>query len=110
MTSLWQIATLNRPELRDPEWRPVIPHRLRTADDDDDSLDMFAAIRHGDLLVHHPYDDFTASVERFVVQAVDDPDVLAIKQTVYRTSGDSRSCRRSSAPPSAASRPSGWWR
>lgn len=89
MTSLWQIATLNRPELRDPEWRPVVPHRLRTADEDDESLDMFAAIRHGDLLVHHPYDDFTASVERFVVQAVDDPDVLAIKQTVYRTSGDS---------------------
>ncbi|MFN8121177.1 MAG: polyphosphate kinase 1 [Thermoleophilia bacterium] len=88
MTSLWQIANLPRPELRDPEWRPVVPHRLRSADDDD-SLDMFAAIRGGDILVHHPYDDFTATVERFVVQAVDDPDVLAIKQTVYRTSGDS---------------------
>lgn len=88
MTSLWQIATLPRPELRDPEWRPVVPHRLRGADDDE-SLDMFAAIRGGDILVHHPYDDFTATVERFVVQAVDDPDVLAIKQTVYRTSGDS---------------------
>ena len=50
---------------------------------------MFAAMRAGDLLVHHPYDSFATSVERFVQQAVDDPDVLAIKMTVYRTSDDS---------------------
>ena len=87
-TCLWSVATLDRPELRDPEWRPAVPWRLRV-DEGDEPLDMFAAIRSGDLLVHHPYDDFTASVERFVVQAVDDPNVLAIKQTVYRTSGDS---------------------
>jgi polyphosphate kinase len=74
-------------ELRYPPWTPVTPPRL--LGEDDEPCDMFATIRQEDLLVHHPYDSFASSVERFVEQAVADPDVLAIKQTVYRTSDDS---------------------
>jgi len=86
-TSLWALAGLDRSELRDPRWEPRTRPRLRP--EEGERLDIFAVIRDGDVLVHHPYDDFTTSVERFVEQAVEDPAVLAIKQTVYRTSGDS---------------------
>ena len=74
-------------ELRYTPWTPVTQPRL--LGEDDEPCDMFATIRQEDLLVHHPYDSFSSSVERFVEQAVADPDVLAIKQTVYRTSDDS---------------------
>jgi len=74
-------------ELRDPPWTPVTQSRLHA--DPGERPDLFAAIRTGDLVVHHPYDSFKNSVERFVKQAVDDPDVLAIKLTVYRTSDES---------------------
>jgi len=74
-------------DLRFDPWTPVTQPRLQA--EDDEPLDMFAAIRQADILVHHPYDSFATSVERFVEQAVADPDVLAIKQTVYRTSDDS---------------------
>ena len=74
-------------EHRYPPWTPVTQPRL--LGEDDEACDMFATIRQEDLLVHHPYDSFATSVERFVEQAVADPDVLAIKQTVYRTSDDS---------------------
>jgi polyphosphate kinase len=86
-TMLWALATMDRPDLRDPPWEPRTRPRLRP--EDGEKLDLFAVIRDGDVLVHHPYDDFHSSVERFVEQAVEDPSVLAIKQTVYRTSGDS---------------------
>src|SRR6185312_1334651 len=65
-------------ELRYSPWSPVTQPRLQG--EDDDPADVFAAIRRADILVHHPYDSFGTSVERFVEQAVSDPDVLAIKQ------------------------------
>ncbi len=86
-TSLWMLAGMDRPGLRDVRWEPRTRTRLRP--EEGERTDMFAAIRNGDILVHHPYDDFHTSVERFVEQAVEDSNVLAIKQTVYRTSGDS---------------------
>jgi polyphosphate kinase len=85
-------------ELRDRPWTPVTPPRLQPASEavatppgetGDEEPDVMAAMRKGDILVHHPYDSFATSVERLVEQAVADPKVLAIKQTVYRTSDDS---------------------
>ncbi len=85
---LIELAELDRPRLRWRGWRPIAHPRLRSSPAGD-LPDVFAAIREGDLLVHHPYSSFAHSVERFLVQASEDPDVLAIKQTLYRTSGDS---------------------
>jgi polyphosphate kinase len=87
LTDLWQIVKLpGFAELRDPPWSSVTQPRLRG--EEGEKADMFAAMRHGDILVHHPYDSFTTSVGRFVDQAANDPDVLAIKLTIYRTSDD----------------------
>src|SRR3954463_4648041 len=88
LTGLWSIAELDRPDLKPAPWSPVTPPRL-IPPDEDEPADVFAAIRAGDILVHHPYESFAASTERFITQAADDPDVLTIKQTLYRTSGDS---------------------
>ena len=88
MGALWQIVKLpGMPELRNAPYAPVTHPRLMRHEGE--RADVFAAMRDGDVLVHHPYDSFATSVERFVEQAVADPNVLAIKQTVYRTSDDS---------------------
>ena len=88
LTGLWQLYSLDRPDLKSPIHAPVTPARLLPLDEDE-PVDVFAQIRAGDLMVHHPYESFAASVERFIDQAADDPEVLTIKQTLYRTSGDS---------------------
>ncbi len=80
MSSLWAVANLNRPELRDPPFVPSVPPQLRDVKTTDE---LFAVIRKGDILLHHPYDSFKPVLD-FVNAAATDPDVLAIKQTLYR--------------------------
>jgi polyphosphate kinase len=84
---LWALLKLDRPDLKDEPWAPVTQARL--AANDDEKVDIFKVIADGDVLVHHPYDSFSTSVEEFVRQASRDPKVLALKLTLYRTSGDS---------------------
>ncbi len=86
LSSLWQLYALDRLELKDEAFVPSTHPRLAEGEK---AADFFAALREGDVLVHHPYDSFATSVQRFVEQAAADPQVLAIKQTLYRTSGDS---------------------
>lgn len=86
LSGLGVLTKVSRPDLRFSPWQPQVPARLMT--DDDKPVDLFAEIRKADILLHHPYESFTASVERFIDQAVADPNVLAIKHTIYRTSGD----------------------
>jgi len=81
-SALWSLVGIEAPALHDPPFTASIPRRLRGA------TDLFAVIREGDLMLHHPYQSFDPVVQ-FVRQAAADPDVLAIKQTLYRTSGNS---------------------
>jgi polyphosphate kinase len=88
LTDLWQLHALDGfGELRDPPWTPVVPGPFHA--EEGEKADVFEAMRAGDRLVHQPYESFTSSVQRFLAQAVDDPDVLAIKLTVYRTDDES---------------------
>ncbi|MBV9514158.1 MAG: RNA degradosome polyphosphate kinase, partial [Mycobacteriaceae bacterium] len=86
LSSLWQIYGLDRPDLKDP---PFVPATHAAFGERETPKSIFATLRDGDVLVHHPYDSFSTSVQRFIEQAAADPNVLAIKQTLYRTSGDS---------------------
>jgi polyphosphate kinase len=87
LTALWIVYNLDRPELKEEPFVPVTPGRMMSSDGD--ATDIFSVIRRGDVLVQHPYESFSESVEEFIAQASRDPHVLAIKQTLYRTSGDS---------------------
>jgi polyphosphate kinase len=86
LSSLWQIYGVDRPELKDPPFVPATPPAFGERET---PKSIFSTLRDGDVLVHHPYDSFSTTVQRFIEQAAADPNVLAIKQTLYRTSGDS---------------------
>lgn len=86
LSSLWQVYRQDRPDLKD---RTFVPATHPAFAERETPKSIFATLREGDVLVHHPYDSFATSVQRFVEQAAADPGVLAIKHTLYRTSGDS---------------------
>jgi polyphosphate kinase len=86
LSSLWALYDLDRPELKDDPFVPATHPRLSEGET---PKSVFATLREGDVLLHHPYHSFATSVQRFIEQAAADPNVLAIKQTLYRTSGDS---------------------
>ncbi len=86
LTGMWAVHGLDRPDLKDPPFAGVVPARMVG---EEGKADIFAELRRGDLLVHLPYDSFSATVEEFIRQAADDPQVFAIKLTLYRTDGGS---------------------
>ena len=86
LTALWQVYDVDRPALKE---RPFVPATHPRFAEGETPKSVFATLRDGDVLVHHPYESFATSVQRFIEQAAADPNVLAIKQTLYRTSGDS---------------------
>jgi len=87
LSALWQVYDgVDRPDLKD---RPFVPATHPRFAEGETPRSVFATLRDGDILVHHPYHSFSTSVQRFIEQAAADPNVLAIKQTLYRTSGDS---------------------
>ncbi len=86
LSSLWQVYSVDRPDLKDA---PFVPATHPAFGERETPKSVFSTLREGDVLVHHPYDSFSTSVQRFIEQAAADSQVLAIKQTLYRTSGDS---------------------
>nr|WP_276611331.1 polyphosphate kinase 1 [Fodinibius halophilus] len=89
LSDFFDISDKNLPNLRFKKWNPVVPKALYHEGEAEDRKNIFDIIKSEDLLVHHPYESFSGSVRRLIEEAADDPDVLAIKQTLYRTSDDS---------------------
>jgi len=88
LNGLFQLGDIDRPDLKYPKHVPVTPVGLLPGEPTEEP-DIFRSLRRGDVLVHHPYESFATSVQAFIEQAAKDPQVFAIKQTLYRTSGDS---------------------
>jgi polyphosphate kinase len=86
---LFEISKIDRPDLHYPRHLPTTAAQLMSAAEPNAQPDIFSAVSRRDILLHHPYESFTTSVQAFLEQSASDPDVLAIKQTLYRTSGDS---------------------
>jgi polyphosphate kinase len=84
LSGLWSLHGVDRPDLKDEPYRPVTHPDLSLADED---TSIFELVADRDMMVHHPYESFATSVQRFIEEAASDPDVLAIKQTLYRTAG-----------------------
>ena len=89
LADLFALADVNLPHLKNDPWTPITPQRLSGLDRQSRPGEIFSVIRQGDLLVHHPYHSFGSSTQQFIESAARDPQVLAIKQTLYRTSADS---------------------
>ena len=87
LSCLFELMTLDRPDLKDAPWPPVTAGRIAAADEGDRPI--FDVVRHRAVMVHHPYESFSSSVEEFISQAADDPKVQSIKMTLYRAGGDS---------------------
>jgi polyphosphate kinase len=87
LTCLFQLTSINRADLKDTTWPPVTAGRIAAAEEAERS--MFSVVRDRALLVHHPYESFASSVEKFIAEAADDPKVQSIKMTMYRAGGDS---------------------
>ncbi len=90
LAGLWGVYEMDQPELKFPVFSGITPPRLSSGSTSGDPVDFFEVIQQGDLMAHHPYDSFSSTVEAFVSRAAKDPDVLAIKMTLYRTNRNSQ--------------------